>query len=167
MRPTPLPESLLGRPFSAAEAADLGIAPQRLRRADLVHPAHGVHASTPPVTWQDLAAAMQVALPGDAAFSHVTAALIWGLPLPARLEAQRDLDVIVPTVRNRVRRPDVIGHRGAQSRSIETVSGLRVTGLVDTWCDLGEVVRRGWASTISSSSVTRWSGAWARQLPMS
>jgi hypothetical protein len=76
-------------------------------------------------------------------FSHVTAAQLWGLPLPADLEAQAELDVMRPTGRGLIERRGCRGHRGAERRATTVVHGVRVTSLADTWVDLGEVVARG------------------------
>ncbi len=77
------------------------------------------------------------------AFSHITAARLQGVPLPAALEGQTDLDVIGHTRVTRVRRAGCVGHRGLECREVVEVDGVRVVGLADTWCDLGEVLRRG------------------------
>jgi len=96
-----------------------------------------VRVATPPVTTAERAAVFALALPRDAAFSHVTAARLWSLPLPGHLESEgRDLDVMRPTARGLVRRAGCHGHRGLESRSVECVDGLAVTSMVDTWADL-------------------------------
>ena len=86
VRPSPLPVDLGPGPFSTAGARLLGVPPERLRRSDLVHPTRGAHMLVEPETLVERALAFQVAMPGDRAFSHVTAALLWGLPLPRALE---------------------------------------------------------------------------------
>ena len=86
MRPSPLPVELGPGPFSTARARGLGVPAQRLGRGDLRHPTRGVRAPTEPETLVERAAAFALAMPGDRAFSHVTAALLWGLPLPRALE---------------------------------------------------------------------------------
>ena len=78
-------------------------------------------------------------LPGDAAFSHVTAAQLWGLPLPAELQRDAVLDVMRVSGATRVRRAGCRGHRGLETRTVVSLRGLRVTGLADTWLDLGEL----------------------------
>ena len=82
-------------------------------------------------------------MPGDAAFSHVTAARLLTLPLPTSLEAQEALDVMRPTHVAQVRRRGCHGHRGLERREVVDVAGLRVVGPADTWVDLGEVAGRG------------------------
>lgn len=102
-----------------------------------------VRSLDPPATTVDRAKAFALALPPDVVFSHVTAAQLWGLPLPLALEAQVVLDVMRPTGRGLVERHGCRGHRGRERRSVVLLRGVAVTSLVDTWVDLGEVVSRG------------------------
>lgn len=101
-----------------------------------------------PQTLVERAAAFQVAMPPARAFSHLTAAVLWGLPLPGPLETAASrldgpLHVIAPTGDGMVKRPGVVGHRGLECRAVATPvgTGLRVVDVADTWCDLGELPR--------------------------
>lgn len=117
----------------------------RLHRGDLVHPTHGAHSLTTPVTLAERAAAYAVGMPSARAFSHVTNAVLRDLPVPSFLvqEAEAgDLDVMAPTSDGQVKREGCRGHRGLEIREVEVVDGLTLVGLADTWCDLGEL-RRG------------------------
>ncbi len=117
-----------------------GLGEGRLRGGDLTRPLHGVRSTSDLTGFaqlRGLAHAATLVLPSDAAFSHCTAAALWGLPLPRRLEHAVPLHVSRPTERNRVDRPQVRSHRGLESRSVDCVQGLPVVGLVDTWVDLG------------------------------
>jgi hypothetical protein len=87
----------------------------------------------------DRARAFALALPDDVAFSHVTAAQLWGLSLPRWLEDGTELDVIRDSDLNRIRRSGCTGHRGLELRETVELRGVRVTGLADTWVDLAEV----------------------------
>lgn len=146
MDPTPLPEGLRDRPITPALARDAGVPVSRLTRGDLTTVTRGVHLPTTPETLQDRALAFSAAMPAEQhAFSHVTAAQLSRLALPSELEKQENLDVLWPTKRGRVRRDGCWGHRGLESRQVIRVAGVAVTDLADTWCDLGEVVRRGLA----------------------
>ncbi|HET6968288.1 MAG TPA: hypothetical protein VFI44_08430, partial [Ornithinibacter sp.] len=131
------------------QARHLGVPAVRLGRGDLVHPTHGAHAVEAPSTLVERAAAFQVAMPQRRAFSHLTAAVLWGLPLPRALEGAASgtaalLHVIAPTGDGQAKRPGVVGHRGLEWRAVATPegTGLRVVDAADTWCDLGEL-RRG------------------------
>ncbi len=86
------------------------------------------------------ARAATLVLPGDAAFSHCTAALLHRLPLPRSHEHQQPLHVMRPTGRNPVDRPQVTPHRGLQARRVATVQGLRVVAPADTWVDLATLL---------------------------
>jgi len=148
VRPSPLPAELGPGPFSTAGARRLGVPSGRLRRHDLLHPTRGSHARVEPETLVERAAAFAVAMPGDRAFSHLTAALLWGLPLPGALEKaatveDAPLHVIAPTQDGMAKRKGVVGHRGLEVRAVAGPSGagVRVVDVADTWCDLGELPR--------------------------
>ena len=149
VRPSPLPVELGAGPFSTAQARLLGVPAARLRRGGLVHATRGGHLAAAPETLVERAAAYQVAMPRHRAFSHLTAAVLWGLPLPRALEeaaasVDARLHVIAPTSDGMVTRAGVVGHRGLERRTVSTPVGtqLRVVDVADTWCDLGEL-RRG------------------------
>ena len=103
-----------------------------------------------PATLLERAAAYQVAMPRQRAFSHTTAAVLWGLPLPGLLEASASavdapLHVIAPSSDGMVQRVGAVGHRGLESRRVATPVGTRlnVVDVANTWCDLGELPRGG------------------------
>jgi hypothetical protein len=110
-RPAPLPEPLRERSFSVGEARALGVGQSRLLQPDLQRPFHGVRSISLPETVADRVAAYRHRLrPGDR-FSHVTAALLWGAPLPRGLPDQ--LHVTAATPRNAPRGKGVRGHEDA------------------------------------------------------
>lgn len=146
VRPSALPVQLGPGPFSTAQAWQLGVPAQRLGRRDIVHPTRGAHALTEPANLVERAAAFQLAMPRARAFSHLTAAALWGLPLPRALEelasaSDAELHVIAPSRDGMPKRHGVTGHRGLEWRSVAvpTGTGLRVVDVADTWCDLGEL----------------------------
>jgi hypothetical protein len=140
--PPELP-ALPSGPLDLELARRLGLSDHQWRSARLRRVTRSVRSLDALSSTRERAAAYALALPSDAVFSHVTAAQLWGLPLPAELEAQVVLDVIRPTGRGLVERQGCHGHRGAERRSTTTVHGIRVTSLTDSWVDLGEVVQRG------------------------
>lgn len=93
----------------------------------------------PPETFRDRVLATRVALPSDVAFSHLTAARLWGLPLPLDLE-DGSIDVMRATSASRVRRRGCVGRRGLESRATAVHRGVLLTSLEDTWCDVGETL---------------------------
>jgi hypothetical protein len=129
--------------LSLEQARRLGLSDHQWRAARLGRVTQSVRSLGTVSSTRERAAAYALALPTDVVFSHVTAAQLWGLPLPADLGAQILLDVMRPTGRGLVERLGCTGHRGAERRSVTTVHGIRVTSLADTWVDLGEVVPRG------------------------
>lgn len=118
-------------------AADQGISRGRLRSSDLGRPTRSVYAANPPTALHERAAAFALALPDHVAFSHSTAAALWGLPLPRRLEDHTLLHVIGNTRHGAVERAGCQSHRGAENRRVVQHGGLALTSLADTWCDVG------------------------------
>jgi hypothetical protein len=138
-----LPEAWRTRPFTVGELRDAGLPPSRLRHRALHLPTRSVRSLEPADTLVERAAAFARALPQDVAFSHATAALLLGIPLPPRFERSTILDVMRDSRRTPIRRTLCAGHRGLESREVVVVGGLRCVGALDTWCDLGELVTRG------------------------
>ncbi|WP_018157415.1 hypothetical protein [Demetria terragena] len=130
----PLPDDLPST-FTVREARAHGVRPGRLRAADLATPFAGVRLPTP-LAHDRLAQLRALAqLAPHAALSHQTAATVWRLPLPSRLERDMNVHVTVPVGTDRMQRCGVVGH--SSERVVVThSSGLRVTDLGETWCDL-------------------------------
>jgi hypothetical protein len=139
----PLPAALATVPFTVAQARALRVRPGRLRGRDLSRTTQSVRAPIPLPTLPHRAEAFALALPPDAAFSHVTAAQLWRLPLPPRLEQHTLLDVMRDSDRGRVVRGGCAGHKGLEIRAVEMLGRLRVVGLADVWCDLGTFAGHG------------------------
>ncbi len=140
-RRTPLPVELAGATFSVVRAGEVGVSPKRLRGSDLVVPTRGVRrrvdAPASPVL---LAKAFALALPDDVVFSHLTAARLHGLPTPSPWPGTCEpLDTMRQTDRPPLTRSGCRPHRGLESRTVVDLGGLRVTSVLDTWCDLSTV----------------------------
>lgn len=118
-----------------------GVSRGRLGASDLVTPTRGVR-----VPWGvQLSAADAVrpllALMPDAVPSFVTAAKMWGLPLP--LEAERDLTIHVtrPLSTPGSTRPGMVCHRmGLADRDVVMLDGVAVTSRERTWLDLAGIL---------------------------
>src|SRR5690606_3217304 len=101
----------------------------------------------------------RVVLPSDALFSHATAARLWRMPLPARLDDA--LHVLTPN-RTPVRRPGVIAWtREGEPAGTDVVRGLPVTTVADTWVSLatmtgtkGGLLTREWLVAIGDFLVS-------------
>lgn len=154
-----LPEALGDGPFTRAEAAGMGVHDAWIHQAKLHNPTRGIWCQDEPMHWRSRAVAHALALPPGSAYSHTTGAKIHDLPLPWRLEREdkdvpADLHVITPSSLTQRRRPGWIGHTGAERRQVVVVDGLPVTGLIDTWIDLGSMaVGRRRALTIEDLVV--------------
>ena len=71
------------------------------------------------------------------AVSHVTAARLWGFPLPRRLQADESVHVTRPATSTAVRRKGVIGHSAVLvPGEVVMFDGVRLTSRVKTWFDL-------------------------------
>nr|WP_261742726.1 DUF559 domain-containing protein [Microbacterium testaceum] len=134
------------------EARDSGVTDRRLRAGDLARPYHGVRAvvlpaGDPASAHRGLVHAYSRRMPPHAFFSHISAAVIWGLPLPARLLADDRIDVSVLTPRRHpvargVRGHEVLGAGVIVERHPEL--DLPVSSPASTWAQLGAVVRHSY-----------------------
>ncbi|RXZ39651.1 hypothetical protein ESO86_17870, partial [Agromyces binzhouensis] len=82
--------------FTRAEANRHGVGWRRLAAPDLERTFHGVHrhvGAEPSI--RELAEAYAKRMPRRQVFSHVTAAALWGIPLPRRAEPARPGPVAV------------------------------------------------------------------------
>lgn len=81
-------------------------------------------------------------------FSHVTAAVVWGLPLPIRLlrsvlggDTPRGIDVAAPTPRRAPRAAGVRGHALLPTlTAVVSHAGLRVASPATTWAQLAPLL---------------------------
>jgi very-short-patch-repair endonuclease len=124
MKPRPLPTAFQSTSFSVQDALEMEVSEKRLRASDLVSPFHGIRALTPPVTIVERCRAYAPWLAELDFFSHSTAALLYGVPLPSRLESSPLLHVTGVEVRPRGR--GIRGHRAAATAT-RTFDGLPVT----------------------------------------
>jgi len=157
MRRTSLP-SLLGDRFVVAEALAADVTPARLRSRDLDAPFHGVRvrgdAEIPDAVHFDALglprghhevehltrALAYAARSSECEFaSHVTAAIVWGWPLPVRFVRGRDLDIGVAEPRRLPRSRGVRGHQVVGHVTVvrEPRTGLLVSDPATTWTMLG------------------------------
>ena len=127
--------------FTVEEALGRGLPYSRLRRSDLAIPSRGfrlVNGSALSLL-DEVAPLTRLGCP-DAA-SHSTAARLWGIILPYRLEEDNGLHLTRWKGSNRVRRPGVVGHRAPlTSRDVVEIYGATVTSPAWTWTDLAPAV---------------------------
>lgn len=137
-QPPPLPYPLPLGPFRYAEAARAGVARSRLRARDLSHPHHGLYA--PAIADVDLVARCERLVPllGEHAwFSHLTAARLWGAPLPFAWTPAEPLHVMTLASRAPMRRKGVVGWESEETGMPRTVLGLvPVVAPAEAWAQL-------------------------------
>jgi hypothetical protein len=143
----PLPSSLNIDGFRVRDALTAGVAPNRLRAADLSAMFRGVRSAG-----DDRLAALQPLMSPDTAFSGPTAAKLWGLPLPLRWAGDQELHVSRLGNR-RMRRPGVVSSRRTRG-DVQMVRGLRVLDPVSTWISLGGLLRPDDLTGVADRIVT-------------
>jgi hypothetical protein len=151
-RPRPLPESLLTSPFSREDALDLGVPPGRLRALDLHRPFRGIRTAEAATDVRALCRAYAPIMSPDQLFSHVTAARLYGFPLPRRLERQKQLDVWAESVQ--AKDTGVIGHRSRWLPS-RIVEGLPVVDPVHVLVQLADLLGRDDLTAVGDYLVQR------------
>lgn len=133
----PLPPHLAGSPFTYREGLAAGLGEGRLRGGDLRRPYRGVRMAAAPSNLELRARAFQRRAPGSTYFCSITAALLYRVPLPLRLEQSLLLHVGVPAPARAARVEGVVGHKfQIEDSDIRDWHGLRVTTPERTWCDL-------------------------------
>lgn len=93
------------------------------------------------------------------AFSHVTAARLWGIPLPAPVERARELHVSVPNSIAPPRMRGVIGHRLGAAPTV-LWAGLRLVTPVATWLQLAPTLTVD-QLVVAGDFLVRRKRAWA------
>lgn len=136
-----LPDTLAAVGFSVADAAAAGVGTGRLRAPDLERPHHGVRVlrGDEPLDHLGRARAYAARMPDAAFFSHTTAALILGAPLPADVgEAPVHVAVFAPLEPRQGKR--IVGHRFDAAFPLQTVDGLRTPLATRAWLQLATVL---------------------------
>lgn len=174
MRLSPIPGGL-GEAFTLSSARESGVSASRLRARDLERPFHGVRAVTAfrdermrqhPVI--ELARSYIPRMGEHEFFSHVTAALIWGLPLPSGCIVPGVLHVSVVAPRRAPRCRGVIGHQArAASTSVcrHPSSGMLVSSPACTWVALAPLLEHPYDVVAVADAVVhipRMPGGFAR-----
>jgi hypothetical protein len=136
-KPLPLP---LPPAFAVADAYAHGFTRAQMRNRSLVAPFTGTRVEAAATIPLELSCrALSTRMPPGAAFSHRTAAILHGMPLPRTAETR--LDVTVPTPARATRRRGTRGHSAVlQAADVEVVAGLPVTTVERTWCDLAGIL---------------------------
>ncbi|WP_322410795.1 hypothetical protein [Microbacterium invictum] len=151
--PSELP-SILDASFCVRDALRAGVTPKRLRGRDLDTPFWGARSlarsEEPGFPEEEIvigAMRYRPLMPENQFFSHVTAAVLWGLPLPAHVlwpAVQQGLDVAVFTPTRHTRRSGIRGHEvhPASAHVVEhPTHGVPLTSPASTWAALGAMLR--------------------------
>jgi hypothetical protein len=126
--------------FTVKEALARGVTPGELRSRRLAAPFHGVRSTSEPADARARCRVYAAKMRTDAAFTAISAARLWGIPLPAWL-ADDTVHVAAP---HGAARPSGRGVTGSlyMPSTIEIVDldGLRVLSPTDTWASLAGVL---------------------------
>lgn len=136
--PLPLP---LGSPFTYQEGRMAGLGEGRLRGPDLHRPYRGVRIAGRASDVEARARAFQRRAPENTYLCSATAAQLYRVPLPRRLEQSPLLHVGVPAPARAPRVEGVVGHKfQIEESDLRDWYGLRVTTPERTWCDLATML---------------------------
>ncbi|MBN9240680.1 MAG: hypothetical protein BGO97_13285 [Micrococcales bacterium 70-64] len=152
--PPPLPPEFTDGAFTVGEAGAAGIPRSRLRRSDLVSPFAGVRAWEQPLTPFDRCLAYAPRLRPGQAFSHISAAVLWGVWLPARLRHYEMVDVLALSPSDRPRARGVVGRR-AYSAQVTIRHGHPIVAPAELWVQLGTLLEPEELVTAGDSLVRR------------
>ncbi|MFC6354904.1 hypothetical protein [Luethyella okanaganae] len=137
----PIPDHLRGRPIAARDAASVGLTESLWRGPGLARPFHGVRiAHDAELSVRELIEAYSRRMPPAQFFSHTSAALLYGMPLPTRLERSSLIHVSAEPGGAIPRARGVIGHHAAWDRTPTTLGALRASSPLDTWCELSTIL---------------------------
>ena len=157
----PLPTAL-GFEFSVAQARAAGVGASRLRASDLARPFHGTRMrsrAVEPSTFDESPTAREARVLRDEIvrraravattarpgwlFSHATAAVLWGLPVPLRV-LRECVDAIDVAALGAQRAPRGRGVRGRQLlpelTSVRHLDGIPLASPASVWAQLGSVL---------------------------
>jgi len=164
MKPLPLPAELRAAPFTVSEAASVGIGEKRLRGSDLFSPHHGVRSMRAPSGIRERCLAYLPLLRPGQAFSHVSAASLWGLPVP-RAISPGVLHVVFTGARG-PRRPGVVGHFDS-APNLMFFGEIPVSSPLDVWAQCSTLLELDDLVAMGDALAGRWSGQpEARERPL-
>lgn len=141
MRRSQLPDHLLRRTFTTKTADAAGVSGGRTRAKDLIRVSRGILVPAGvPLQGAAALAAYTEANPVSVV-SHLSAARLWGIPLPPRQQGDWRIHLANPLSNAAPRRVNVVGHRLAFAPGeIWKLDGVRLTGAARTWLDLAALL---------------------------
>jgi hypothetical protein len=126
------------RAFLVAEARAKGLGEGRLMGPDLHRPFHGVRSTTSAETLLELCHDYAPLLRAGHHFSHVTAAWLWGCPLPPNRAAEVHVSSLAPD--RAPRSHGVVGHQAIAEAEVGRRFGLPVSTAATTWLSLASLL---------------------------
>ena len=138
--PSELPPQLQNQPFTVAQARAAGLSRRRTRSRDLVSPCFGVRATAGSAdSLLDRVHSLTAAT--GAVVSHLSAAVLWGFPLPLNLKNLAVIHLTSQPGKRAVRHKYVVGHE-LTLKPDEIVTGTKVscTSPLRTWFDLAGIL---------------------------
>jgi very-short-patch-repair endonuclease len=138
--PSELPPQFQNQPFTVAQARAAGLSRRRTRSRDLVSPCFGVRATAGSAdSLLDRVHSLTAAT--GAVVSHLSAAVLWGFPLPLNLKNLAVIHLTSQPGKRAVRHKYVVGHELMLTPD-EIVTGTKVscTSPLRTWFDLAGVL---------------------------
>ena len=129
------------QPFRVRDALAAGVERNDIRGKRWNRTVHSVRSTQAELDFADRCRLFATRMPPTAAFSHSTAALLQGFPVPWRLERSSDLHIVIPSPARGPHAQHIRGHRLTLSDGdLITRGGLRVTSPPRTWCDLASLL---------------------------
>lgn len=153
-RRVPLPPHLVGASFRSSDEAFHGVGRKRLRSPDVGHPFTGVSSVGLDLdsTVGRCIAYAPLLRPGEA-FSHATAAELYGLPLP-RAAWSVPLHVLSPPGVSRARTAGTVGHESSTAFELRSILGFPVVAPELAWCQLAAILDAGDLTAVGDALVT-------------
>lgn len=140
--------------FTVRQGRAAGLSPGTLRSSRFGAPFHGVRTVNETDTVAARCRAYATKMRTDVAFAGVTAARLWGLPLPAWLPSD-DVEVIAPHGTARPGGRGVVASSHVPGRvTIVEYGGMRVLSPVDTWLSLSTVLELADLVAVGDAVVT-------------
>lgn len=123
-----------------SDGLDAGMTRRQIDDAALARPHRGVRSDVEPVDYRERAESLSAVFREADFFSHITAAVFWGLPVPTPRFGDR-LHVSVRPPSRAMRRVGVNSHHLWDEKvRIEVVGGMPLADPLSTFCHLGELL---------------------------
>ncbi|WP_026555451.1 hypothetical protein [Arthrobacter sp. 35W] len=144
MRRKDLPPELAGRSFALSSADDAGVARSRTKASDLITVSRGIRIPRDADAAGPAALRAYTEIDESSVLTHIAAAHVWGMPLPAVHAGDWRVHIARPRGRAKPRRANVVGHQlTLLPGEVVEVDGVRTTSPARTWLDLARLAGFG------------------------